>query len=155
MKFPGGSDDKESACNAGDPRLIPGLGRFPGEWNGNPLQYSCLEKSMDGGAGWATVHGVSKSRTWLRDWHFEWTPGGGVWAFPSFCYLVLYSSDCPPLAQKEDKSCGTILQSCFNSCGHGLTYVLPTFWRHILSPLQVHLSLGIPPHTDLQYLVKI
>ena len=54
---------KESACNAGDPGLIPGLGRSPGEGNGNPLQYSCLENSMDGGAWWATVHGVSKSQT--------------------------------------------------------------------------------------------
>ena len=48
--FPGGSDCKVSACNAGDPGLIPGLGRSPGEGNGNPLQYSCLENSMDRGA---------------------------------------------------------------------------------------------------------
>ena len=46
-RFPGGSDSKESACNAGDPGLIPGLGRSLGEWNGYPLQYSCLENSMD------------------------------------------------------------------------------------------------------------
>ena len=52
---------KESACNAGDARSIPGLGRSPGEGNGNPLQYSCLEHSMDRGAWWATVHGVAKS----------------------------------------------------------------------------------------------
>ena len=61
--FPGGSDGKVSACNAGDLGLIPGSGRSPGEGNGNPLQYSCLENSMDGGAWWATVHGVTKSRT--------------------------------------------------------------------------------------------
>ena len=48
--FPGGSDSKVSACNAGDPGLIPGLGRSPGEGNGNLLQYSCLENSMDRGA---------------------------------------------------------------------------------------------------------
>ena len=48
--FPGGSDGKESACNAGDMSLIPGLGRSPGEGSGNPLQYSCLENSMDGSA---------------------------------------------------------------------------------------------------------
>ena len=47
MGFPGGSDNKASACNAGDPGLIPGLGRSPGEENGNPFQYSCLEDSMD------------------------------------------------------------------------------------------------------------
>ena len=48
--FPGGSDGKASACNAGDPGSIPGLGRSPGEGNGNPLQHSCLENPMDGGA---------------------------------------------------------------------------------------------------------
>ena len=61
--FPGGSDGKESACHAGDPGSIPGLGRSPGEGNGNPLQYSCLENSIDRGAWQATVHGVVKSRT--------------------------------------------------------------------------------------------
>ena len=61
--FPGVSDGKESACNAGDLGLIPGLGRSRGEGNGNPLQYSCLENPMDGGAWWATVHGVTESDT--------------------------------------------------------------------------------------------
>ena len=59
--FPGGSDRKESACNVGDPRLIPGLGRSPAERNGYPLQYSCLENSMDKGAWQAIAHGVAKS----------------------------------------------------------------------------------------------
>ena len=58
---PGGLDGKESACNIGDPGSIPGLGRFPGEGNGYPFQYSCLENSMDRGARWATVHGVTES----------------------------------------------------------------------------------------------
>ena len=66
-RFPGGSDGKESACNTGDPVSIPGSGRSPGGRNGNPLQYSCLENSMDRGAWWATVHGVSKSRIRLSD----------------------------------------------------------------------------------------
>ena len=70
MDFPGGSDGKASACNVGDLGLILGSGRSPGEGNGNPLQYSCLEKSMDGGAWWATVHGVSKSQTRLSDFTF-------------------------------------------------------------------------------------
>ena len=62
--FPGGSEVKASACNAGDLGSIPGSGRSPGEGNGNPLQYSCLENPMDGGAWWATlVHGVAKNRT--------------------------------------------------------------------------------------------
>ena len=58
--FPGGSDGKESACNAGDLGSIPVSGRSPGEGNGNPLQYSCLEKPTEGGAWWATVHGVTE-----------------------------------------------------------------------------------------------
>ena len=60
-----GSDSKESACNARDPGLIPGWGRSPGEGNGKPLQYSCLENPMDRGAWQATVHRVAKSRTGL------------------------------------------------------------------------------------------
>ena len=61
--FSGGSDGKESACNVGDPGLIPGSGRSSGEGNGNPLQYSCLENPMDKGSWWVTVHGVTKSQT--------------------------------------------------------------------------------------------
>ena len=61
VSFPGGSDGKEAACNAGD----PGSERSPGEGNGNPLQYSGLENSMDRGAWPATVHGVAKSPTQL------------------------------------------------------------------------------------------
>ena len=60
---PGGSDGKESMGNAGDPGSIPGSGRSPGEENGNPSQYSCLENPMDRGACCATVHWVSKSQT--------------------------------------------------------------------------------------------
>ena len=56
--FPGGSNGKESAGNAGDLGLTPGLGRSPGEGNGYPLQYSCLENSKDRRAWWATVHEV-------------------------------------------------------------------------------------------------
>ena len=63
LSFPGGSDGKESACNAEDPGSIPGLGKSPGKGNGNPLQYACLESSLDREAWWATVHGVTKNRT--------------------------------------------------------------------------------------------
>ena len=63
--FPGGSAGKESACNVGDLGLIPGLGRFPGEGNGYPLQYSGLKNSMD-----CIVYEVTKSRTQLRNFHF-------------------------------------------------------------------------------------
>ena len=62
---------KASACNAGDLSLIPGSGGSPGEGNGNPFQYSCLENPMDGGAWWATVHGVAKSQTRLSDFTFH------------------------------------------------------------------------------------
>ena len=59
MSFPGGSDGKESACSARDPSLIPGLGRSPGEGNGNPLQYSRLENPMDRGAWQAADLGIT------------------------------------------------------------------------------------------------
>jgi len=58
---------KESACHAGDVGLVPGLGRSPGEGNGYPLLYSCLGNPMDGGAWWATVHGLTKSQKGLTD----------------------------------------------------------------------------------------
>ena len=70
LGFPGGSDGKLSARNVGDPGSSPGSGRSPGEEDGNRLQYSCLENSMDGGAWWAIVHGVAKSRTLLSDFTF-------------------------------------------------------------------------------------
>ena len=67
MGFPGGLEGKVSACNVGDPGSIPESGRSPGEGNGTPLQYSCLENPMDGGAWEAAVHGVAKSWTRLSD----------------------------------------------------------------------------------------
>ena len=68
--FPGGSNGKESACNVGDLGSIPGLGRFPREGNGYPLQYFGLKNSMDRGAWQATIHGVAKSWTQLSNFHF-------------------------------------------------------------------------------------
>ena len=65
MVFPGGSDGKESACNAGDPGLIPGSGRCPGGGNGHPVQYSCLENPMVRGVWKAIVHRVARSWTQL------------------------------------------------------------------------------------------
>ena len=66
--FPGGSE--VATCNVGDLGSILGSGRSPGEGNGSPLQYSCLENPMDGGAWWATVHEVAKSQTRLSDFTF-------------------------------------------------------------------------------------
>ena len=65
IRCPNGSDGKASACNDGDPGLIPGSGRSPGEGNGNPLHHSCLENPMDG-----EVHGVAKSQTQLSNFTF-------------------------------------------------------------------------------------
>ena len=78
---------KDPPVNAGDVDSILGLGRSPGEGNGNPAQYSCLENSMDRGAWWATVHGVTKSWTRLRNYTFTFThmsgfPGGTVVKYP-------------------------------------------------------------------------
>ena len=93
--FPGGSEVKASACNAGDLGSISASGRSPGEGNGNPLQFSCLENPMDGGAWWATVHGVAKSRTQLSDFtislkcsFFNWFWHMGIAI--DFCISALY-----------------------------------------------------------------
>ena len=69
--FPGGSNGKESACNAGDRDLIPGLGRSHGEGNDNPFQYFCVQSSRTREAWWAVVHGVSKSQTGLSSYPFH------------------------------------------------------------------------------------
>ena len=66
LGFPGSSEVKASACNAGDLGSIPGLGRFPGEGNGNPPQCSCLENPRGSRAWWAAVYGVAQSRTRLK-----------------------------------------------------------------------------------------
>ena len=75
--FPGGSEGKASACDAGDQGSIPGLGRSPGEGNGNPLQYSCLEDPMDRGAWWATVHRVIKESDTTEQLHTSEDSGEG------------------------------------------------------------------------------
>ena len=88
------SDGKASAYNAGDLGSIPGSGRSPGEGNGSPLQYSCLENPMDGGAWWTTVHRVAKSQTWLSDitsLHF------------TFSVKVKYNTNQPYLGYKKRK----------------------------------------------------
>ena len=72
--FPGGSDGKASACNMGNPSLMAGSVRSSGEGNGNPLQYPCQENPMHRGDWYATVHGVTKSQTWLSDFTFPICP---------------------------------------------------------------------------------
>ena len=93
---PGGSDDKESACNVGDLGSIPGSGRFPGGGHGNPLQYSCLGNPTDRGACQPTVHRVAKSRTQPSDLPFTlmWTIFSLCWVCHSIvsvlCLFVLF-----------------------------------------------------------------
>ena len=96
--FPGGSEVKGSACNAGEPGLIAGLGRWsPGEGNGNPPQYSCLGNPMDRGAWWPTVHGVTKSWTLLSDFTFTFTKWG-------YSVRVLVAQLCLTLCDPMDYS---------------------------------------------------
>ena len=94
LGFPGGSDGKESACSAGDLRLISGPGRSPGEANGYTLQYSCLENPMDKEVWWVTVHSVSKTQTQLSTYSVSvglaviWNPV----FLPSFFFLRSFLS---------------------------------------------------------------
>ena len=88
MGFPAASALKNPLANSGDTNSVPGSGRSPGERNGNPPQYSCLENLMDRGTWQATVHGVTKSRTWPRDW----TTTCLSWLDDLFSLLWLYNS---------------------------------------------------------------
>ena len=92
MAFPVGSDGKESSFNVGDLGSIPGSGRSPGEGNGNPLQYSCLENSMDREAWWVPVHGVTKSLTWLSNWHFHFWVKLYFMKWNQLIYIIIFYS---------------------------------------------------------------
>ena len=127
MGFPGGSDDKEPACNAGDLGSIPGLGRSPGEGNGYPLQYYCLGNSVDRGAWWALVHGVTKSWKQLRDFHLKinnnyfwcWDFVGGSDGKASTCNAGDLGSN-PGLGSSPGEGYGNPLQySCLENSMNG------------------------------------
>ena len=129
--FPGGSDGEESTCNVGDPGLISGLGRSPGEWRGYPLQYSCLENPMDRGAWRAIVHGVAKSWTQLsengspsgakvlvRPWPYllgegVGKEGGGICVLGGPCLLC----------------CRVCVCVCVCVCAHSVAQLCPTLLR--------------------------
>ena len=114
FSFPGGSEVKASACNAGDLGLIPGSERSPGEGNGNPLQYSCLENPMDGGAWWATVHGVGKSRTRLSDFIFTSNEHPGLISFRmDWLDLLAVQGTLKSLLQHHSSKASILLHSGF------------------------------------------
>ena len=125
--FPGGSEGKASDSNAGDLGSIPGSGRSPGEGNGNPLKYSCLENLMDRGAWWATVHGVAKSWTRLSDFTFTFT-------FSYFCPLMRWSK---PLTRH-----GSPPQCHFKGDGETFSGCFPSPTTHQQSPLWGILSVS-------------
>ena len=104
LDFPGSSDGKESAYNEGNPGLIPGFRRPHGEGNDYPLQYSCLENSMDKEA-WQAVHGVTKSQAWLRVRHFQLT---FAISFLALLEMWLYS-----IPTSQGHSINTLGQSVF------------------------------------------
>ena len=110
--FPDGSDQRKICLQCGRPRFDPGSGRSHGEGYGNPLQYSCLENPMDWGTGWATVHGVAESQTWLSNLHFfsPFYPGTAAAPLPV-----------PPLNKEQSRpylkpSCTYDLTSLGNLC---------------------------------------
>ena len=120
----------KTACSTGDLGSIPRLGRSPGEGNGNPLQYSCLENPMDSGARWVKVHGVAKSQTWLSDFHFhnvKLTVGSGclpgtLFKLPVHLrgseWVVLVNE---PWAKDMCHFCTEALK-CLAFCLHGVPY---------------------------------
>ena len=97
--FPGGSDCKQSAYNVGHPGSIPGLGSSPGEGNVNPLQYSCLENPMDGGAWRGRVHGVAKRQTRLKQISTQ-SPWELLWKSQAFLENMFIQT------QKKRRHCG-------------------------------------------------
>ena len=110
--FPQWLSSKESVCNARDSRdlgLISGSGRSPGGRQGNPVQYSCLENSMDRGAWWAIVHRVTKSQTWLKrlsmQAHTHWLLVlSCLGTFTSSCMCAKLHQSCPTLCDSIDYS---------------------------------------------------
>ena len=114
----GDSDDKEFVCSSRDQDLIPGSGRSPGEGNDNLFQYSCLESSMDRGAWWAIVHGVTKSETQLSDYtftffHVGFSSGSGVKNLPANAGVV---SSVPGSGRSPGEGNGSSLQ--YSCLGH-------------------------------------
>ena len=123
--FPGGSVVKNLPVNVGDLNLIPGLGRSPGEGNGNPLQFSCLENSMDRGAWKAAVHGVAKSWTQLSDWAHIHT------CIRDSCLRSYKESSKPTGKRKLEEHSGGNTNKSTATTRHALNDILVETGRHL------------------------
>ena len=133
MGFPGGSDGKASACSAGDLGSILGLGRSPGEGNGNPLQCSCLENPRDEGAWLAAIYGVAQSQTWLKQLSSSSSrsfPMSWLFASGSQSIGALVSASVLPMNIQGWFPCG--LTSLISLLSRGLSRVFSstTFQKH-------------------------
>ena len=137
--FPGGSEDKASACNAGDPGSISGLGRSPGEGNGNPLQYSCLENPMDKEPGGLQPMGSQRvGHDWATSLHF-------MLGIICYHHLEILSSFIHPfiwLHQVLVVACGIFIKLCESFCCGSGFLVVP----HVLSSC----SAQAPEHTGFR-----
>ena len=129
------SEGKASACNAGDLGSFPGSGRSSGEGNCNPLQYLCPENPMDGGARWATVHGVTKSRTRLSDFTFP------------LCKLWVSTS---VLRTSPTQNMGVLHNYCVSSL------ILMLLWELVIgnSPAKKYFDLFIIQSTSLSWVLS-
>ena len=131
LGFPGGSEVKVSASNAGDLGSIPGSGRSPGEGNGNPLQYSCLENPMDRKAWQAKVHGVAKSQTQLSNFTFR----------QSFYYQRDFFSSLPEMKVLNIKEKQEFGEACFNIYKFIICFLLAVYLWGFSSMLVLFLTL--------------
>ena len=138
--FPGGSDDKASAYNAGEPGSIPGSGRSPGEGNGNLLQYSCLENPMDGRTWKAAVHGVTQTSTLLSNFTLTFTLLSNIYKWPKnlLCVTIGYASS---LYAMHYCNVGLISEKAM--APHSSTFAWKIPWLEEPGRLQSLRSLGV------------
>ena len=131
--FPDGSDGEESACNAGGPGLIPGLGRYPGEGNDYPLQYSCLEDSMDKG-DWLQSMGLQRvGQDWVANTHTAEYPGCLYFDYWCSCVQLSPLSGCRVQRAEVEVMCSGKFKK---------THLVCCTWSGQLSPLSLLFSLS-------------
>ena len=166
--FPGGSDGKESACNAGDPGSLPGSGESLRKWNGNPLQRSFLENSIDREAWWVRVHGVTKSRTCLRTntsifpWPWElWISSfpWPQWSGPFFLSFLYISSTLLVTLSISEHFLWSWAARCLRTSAENSSQLKPSADRHWQCCCELYwgLKLEIPscPSLQLSYRVTV